>query len=137
MSPKSGITHITLASLLPHPHCTLEGVSYPRHPQQSGFTHVTLTWTIVTMTTRILPHTGLSTFSVLGLKFNMKVKSYSEAEKKKKLKQQHAEPQVIKIEVYMWCTPGQQWFLRAANFSKILTRYFEVLFLCQLYCFQR
>ena len=48
----------------------------------SGFTHVTLTGTIVTMTTRILPHTGLSTFSVLGLKFNMKVKSCSEAEKK-------------------------------------------------------
>ena len=68
--------------------------------KSSGFTRVTLTWTTVTMTTRILPYTGLSTFSVLGFKFNMNVKSYSEAEKKQ-LKQQHAEPQVIKIEVYM------------------------------------
>ena len=53
---------------------------------KSGFNRVTLTWTIVTMTTRILPYTGLSTFSVLGFKFNMNVKSYSEAEKKNKTK---------------------------------------------------
>ena len=51
-------------------------------PKSSGFTRVILTWTIVTMTTRLLPYTGLSTFSVLGVKFNMNVKSYFEAEKK-------------------------------------------------------